>query len=222
MKHRGSVCVVAHHPLILAEFEQRLSRSGYKVQAKRLDSVIVQAVARMSLPDAPTYVVDASAPDSFNAALVRRILARAPGSRLLVSAHRFTETQAFPLLRLGVRGLLPYASIPRQLAQAVQKVAAGGLWVSRELLSRFLDTVIPDPSERGRFRSRNDLSRREWEVFEALLQNQSNKQIAAWLCISERTTKFHVANLLRKFGVRRRDELVLQWLQGGGADAKPR
>ena len=218
-KHLVRVGVLAHHPLILAELERRLARYGYEVQPKRLESVIVAGRRAHVAARCPIYVVDASGPDPFNSALVRRILVRNPGSRLLVSAERFTETKAFPLLRQGVRGLLPYADIPRRLTQAVQKVAAGGLWVSRELLSSFFDTFIPDVSERGRFRSRSDLSRREWEVFEALLENQSNKQVAARLCISERTAKFHVTNLLRKFGVRRRDELVFQWLQGGGGEA---
>lgn len=210
------VGVLAHHPLILGDFERRLSRRGYEVLTKRLESMVAQAVARISLPEAPIYVVDACGPDSFNAALVRRIVARHPGSKVLVSAERFSESRAYPLLRLGVRGLLSYAEIPRRLTEAVQKVASGGLWVSRELLSGFLDAVLPDVSERGQLRSRSELSLREWEVFEALLQNRSNKQIAARLCISERTTKFHVANLLRKFGVRRREQLVLQWLQSGG------
>ena len=209
--------MLAHHPLILGDFGRRLARCGYQVHGKRLDSMVVQAAARIAVPEAPVYLVDACGPDPFNVALVRRVLTKSPGSRLLVSAERFTESSAFPLLRLGVRGLLSYPEIPNRLAEAVQKVASGGLWVSRELLSAFFETVVPDFSDRRRFRSRSDLSRREWEVFEALLQDQSNKQIASRLCISERTTKFHVANLLRKFGVRRRDELVRQWLQGGGA-----
>jgi DNA-binding CsgD family transcriptional regulator len=36
-----------------------------------------------------------------------------------------------------------------------------------------------------------------------------NKEIALRLNISERTVKFHVSNLLAKFGVRRRADLIL-------------
>jgi DNA-binding CsgD family transcriptional regulator len=69
-----------------------------------------------------------------------------------------------------------------------------------------------------RIRSRNqwgsaDISGREREVLEALLANLSNKEIAGKLEISERTVKFHVSNLLAKFGVERRQHLLLHCLQ---------
>jgi DNA-binding CsgD family transcriptional regulator len=50
-------------------------------------------------------------------------------------------------------------------------------------------------------------------VLDALLENQANKEIANKLNISERTVKFHVSNLLAKFGVQRRNDLILQHLQ---------
>jgi DNA-binding CsgD family transcriptional regulator len=52
------------------------------------------------------------------------------------------------------------------------------------------------------------LSRREREVLAAVSRNLANKEIAAMLCLSERTVKFHVSSLLAKFGVSRRGELV--------------
>jgi DNA-binding NarL/FixJ family response regulator len=54
-----------------------------------------------------------------------------------------------------------------------------------------------------------DLSRREQEVLNSLLENLANKEIGNKLNISERTVKFHVSNLLSKFGVRRRADLIL-------------
>ncbi len=44
---------------------------------------------------------------------------------------------------------------------------------------------------------------------DSLLENLSNKEIAAKLNMSERTAKFHVSNLLAKYGVRRRADLIL-------------
>jgi DNA-binding NarL/FixJ family response regulator len=46
-------------------------------------------------------------------------------------------------------------------------------------------------------------------VLEGLLENLANKEIASRLNISERTVKFHVSNLLAKFNVRRRADLIL-------------
>src|ERR1700680_3861786 len=58
-----------------------------------------------------------------------------------------------------------------------------------------------------------NLSRREQEVLDSLLENLSNKEIASKLNIAERTVKFHVSNLLSKFGVRRRADLILLTFQ---------
>jgi DNA-binding NarL/FixJ family response regulator len=53
-----------------------------------------------------------------------------------------------------------------------------------------------------------ELSGREQEVLDALLENLVNKEIGSRLNISERTVSFHVSNLLSKFGVRRRADLI--------------
>ena len=39
--------------------------------------------------------------------------------------------------------------------------------------------------------------------------NLSNSKIGSKLNVTERTVKFHVSNLLNKFGVRRRADLIL-------------
>lgn len=50
-------------------------------------------------------------------------------------------------------------------------------------------------------------------MLDALLRNLSNKEIGLKLSISERTVKLHVSNLLSKFAVQRRADLILQSFQ---------
>jgi DNA-binding NarL/FixJ family response regulator len=89
-------------------------------------------------------------------------------------------------------------------------VAAGGFWVPRETLSRFVDSILSTTQGRRlRTDAPGELSRREQEVLSSLLENLANKEVASRLNISERTVKFHVSNLLAKFGVRRRADLIL-------------
>jgi len=54
------------------------------------------------------------------------------------------------------------------------------------------------------------LSKREIEVAELVLQGKSNKQIASSLAISVRTVEFHLKNIYNKFHVGSRIELVLK------------
>jgi len=106
--------------------------------------------------------------------------------------------------------LLTYAEAREQLPRALPPVAAGGFWIPRALLSAFVDSVLE--STRGRrleMGSAGELSQREQEVLDALLGSLVNKEIGSRLNISERTVKFHVSNILSKFGVRRRADLIL-------------
>lgn len=54
-----------------------------------------------------------------------------------------------------------------------------------------------------------NLSAAERIVFDLLISNRGikNKEIANKLCIHEQTVKFHIASILRKAGVRSRNEL---------------
>ncbi len=103
----------------------------------------------------------------------------------------------------------------------MRDVANGGYWVPRTLLSRFVDCILNESAGRKTISNDVNLSRRERDVIACLLDNLSNKEIASKLHISERTAKFHVSNLLTKYGVGRRADLILLWYQrdGGRSEA---
>ena len=81
------------------------------------------------------------------------------------------------------------------------------------MLSGFVDSILTGQGRRLKTDTVTNLSRREQEVLDSLLENLSNKEIASKLNIAERTVKFHVSNLLSKFGVRRRADLILLTFQ---------
>jgi len=63
-------------------------------------------------------------------------------------------------------------------------VANGGFWV-RAVLSGFVDSILADPQPRLKADSSADLSRREQEVLNSLLENLANKEIGNKLNISD-------------------------------------
>jgi DNA-binding NarL/FixJ family response regulator len=169
---------------------------------------------RLPIPKALLYVVDAHASEPATAALITNVFERAPGARVLVVGEKFSSSESYSLLRHGAKGLLTYAEAREQLPRALPQVASGGFWVPRATLSEFVDSILSNTHNRRlKVDSAADLSRREREVLDALLENLANKEIASRLNISERTVKFHVSNLLTKFGVRRRADLILLCFQ---------
>ena len=71
---------------------------------------------------------------------------------------------------------------------------------------------LPSEAERfEQFSSRYELSSREKEVLQLLLDKKTSADIAEALFISDRTVKFHVHNLLAKTGCKNRAELLAKY-----------
>jgi len=196
--------------MVLAEFGRLLSDSGFQLVSRQLDSMLAPDLRNMDVPRASVYVVDAHAARQATGALLGNILDHHNGARLIVVGDKFKESDSYALLRQGVKGILNYDEAREQLPRALPLVANGGFWVPRTVLSRFVDSILTSAQGRRiRGESPSELSHREQEVLNGLLENLANKEVASRLHISERTVKFHVSNLLAKFGVRRRADLIL-------------
>jgi len=212
------VCLLSPHPMVLDEFDRLLSDSGYQIVSRQLESMLAPDLRNLEVPRATVYVVDAHAARQATGALLGNILDHYAGARLIVVGDKFKETDSYALLRQGVKGILNYNEAREQLPRALPLVAAGGFWVPRPVLSRFVDSILSTAQvSRMRGDSPAEMSRGEQEVLNGLLENLANKEVADRLHISERTVKFHVSNLLAKFGVRRRADLILLCYQRRGA-----
>jgi len=206
------VHVLSPHPLVLEELTRFLAQKGLAVEAVRLQYSLTPALGPLAAGPGSACIVDACFPPVATESLVSAVVSSCPAGRVLVLAEDLTDQLAFALLRLGVKGLVAYADARKQLLPALGALAKGGCWVPRSALSRFLDSLLSGQAPRalpGRFA----LSHREQDVLGSLLQNLSNKEIGSKLNISERTVKFHVSNLLSKFSVQRRADLILKSLQ---------
>jgi DNA-binding NarL/FixJ family response regulator len=210
-KHGLRVCLLSPHPMVLNEFHRLLEDSGFLITSKQLDSMLAPDLRNLDVPRASVYVVDAHAARQATGVLLGNILEHNSGARLLVVGDRLKESDSYTLLRQGVKGILTYAEAREQLPRALPQVASGGIWVPRPVLSRFVDSILTGRQARrlNPTDSTNELSHREQEVLTGLLENLANKELAQKMKISERTVKFHVSNLLAKFGVRRRADLIL-------------
>lgn len=203
------VCIYSAHPLAAKELIMALA-TGFRVELwKDAESTYV--------PLSRVYVIDANAPHEPLLELLQGLFVKRPGAQVILVAEEFLEAEAFPLLQLGVRGLVNLSELQESLPRAVRNVAGGGYWVPRTLLSKFVDFILADSAGKKSIGSKVRLSRREQDVVACVLDNYSNKDIAKKLNISERTAKFHVSNLLAKYGVGRRADLILLWYQHDAA-----
>jgi len=66
-----------------------------------------------------------------------------------------------------------------------------------------------------KFNHTNILTKREREVFELLVQDNTTKEIAAMLFISEKTVRNHISNVIQKLGVKGRSQAVIELIRMG-------
>ena len=59
------------------------------------------------------------------------------------------------------------------------------------------------------------LTKREKEVFDLLIQNNSTQDIANKLGISEKTVRNHISNVMQKLGVKVRASAIVELLKLG-------
>ena len=210
--------LISDHPLVLEKLTRALQQTSLNVEQFLLDWSTFDDPQAMALPTATTFAIDAPDPHK-GKLLCSRILTQQPQAQILVLSDNFPEENAFALLRLGVKGLLTYSEMNEQLTRALEAVAKGGYWVPRATLSKFVDSLLSVKSEIRGLTAPARVSPRERDVLDALLRNESNKEIANRLNISERTVKFHVSNLLSKYSVGRRADLIVLWLTENGKSA---
>lgn len=144
---------------------------------------------------------------------VRSLRARHPKLPILVLLPKVSGSKTYSLLRLGVKGVLSYGHTQRELPRAAAELVHGGHWIPRDILTGFIESILPELHGCDLLNPEVEISRREREVLDLLLENLSNKEIAAKLFVSERTVKFHVSNLLSKFAVQRRSDLIVLWMR---------
>jgi DNA-binding NarL/FixJ family response regulator len=143
--------------------------------------------------------------------LVSRLRRLVPKVRVLVLARRSGEQTVVSLLRAGAAGLISKTADFSMLVNAVRAVAAGEVWADRKAAGQALDQLAAPV--RTEPEGQVALTRREWEVVEAVGRGLRNREIARGLGISDKTVKTHLNHIFSKLHVESRFALAL-WAQG--------
>ncbi len=213
---KATLYLFCRHPVAQERFLRLLKRTGFQIVAT--SEFLLPNTGNSSadppgtLPPGDLIVIDGS-DVAMTLEFVRKLHFEQSGLHLLVLLPKFDDAITYPLLRLGVKGLLSYRLVPRELVRAAAQVAAGAYWVPRDLLDHFVESILPELNGCKSLQTEVEVSRREHEVLDLLLDNLANKEIASKLFVTERTIKFHVSNLLAKFHVQRRADLIVLWMQ---------
>jgi DNA-binding NarL/FixJ family response regulator len=133
----------------------------------------------------------------------RRIVERAPATRVVALTASTDEARMMGVLRAGAAGYVRKDAEPEVLLAAVRAVARGRTYIDPSI-GRQLHAV-----------HRQELTPREAEVLRHVALGLSNREIAMALGIGEETVKTHVAHVFSKLQVENRAQAAVQALKSG-------
>ncbi|WYX49372.1 response regulator transcription factor [Achromobacter xylosoxidans] len=135
--------------------------------------------------------------------------AQLAGLQVVVASASPNDEQGAQALGAGALGYChSYAPAPA-LAQALEVVASGGIWMGRSLVTRLL-RLVTERAQDSRSWDNGTLTERETTVARYAASGQSNAQIADALGITERTVKAHLSAVFEKLEVTDRLQLALR------------
>ncbi len=144
-----------------------------------------------------------------------------PGMRQIVIGPEHDDDLVLDTVTAGARAYLASSADPHTVRMAIDTVVSGSIWAPRRLLSRLIDRLLGVPGAGAGILSGLQLTARERQVLDLILQARSNREIARELGIEERTVKAHVGRLMRKTGAENRIELSIRALNSRSTNPGP-
>jgi two-component system nitrate/nitrite response regulator NarL len=215
-RSRHAVFLIADIRLAAELLGERLVQSGtFEVVGIDTDGRSGYEAIAHSRPAPEILVLDAGARDALE--VTERL--RSDDRRVRVVAFGLDEVpaQAMTWAASGAMALIGRSASPDELLSILEVVAEGKVSsstrVTEALLSGVRGLVRPDLENPSTV-----LTSREREVAVLLADGLTNKEIASHMQIEPGTVKSHVHNVIRKFGVRRRAQVVARIRDGALAD----
>ena len=152
------------------------------------------------------------------------LLAASPQSRVIMLTAASDQEVHRRAVRLGASGIVLKSEAASVLAEAVDKVRGGQMWLQPSLVAGLLSELAqPDRAPAGDPETARiaSLTEREREVIALVAQGLPNKHIADRLSISDVTVAHHLTAIFNKLGVASRLELALYASKHGLAQPTP-
>ncbi len=197
------VMVVDDHPLMRVGVAAIINaRPNMTVVAQTGTGEEAVALFHQHKPD--ITLMDLRLPKMSGVDAILAIRARYPESRFVVLTTYEGDEDIHRAFDAGARGYVIKGMPYQTLIDALLRVHSGGRFLPPPVV-RALESRMPD----------SDLSPREQEVLQLLVNGRSNKEIASQLGITNATVKCHVSTILMRLNVSDRTQAVVAALQRG-------
>lgn len=158
-------------------------------------------------------IVDIRMPELNGIEVVREVNKKYSDVRTLVLSMHDSEEYVVKAIQAGADGYLLKGASKEEFLKALHKVASGGKYftgdVSAIIMNNFVNGNAPTTTSNDEKEVEDpfNLTKREKQILNLVLQLKNNKDIAEELQISKRTAEVHRFNLMKKLDVKNLMEL---------------
>ncbi len=204
MTRQGLVTLIEHQPDWAVCFEAQNAEQALEAIAK-------------TKPD--LALVDISLPGKSGLELIKDLRALHEHLPVLVISMHDESLYVERVLRAGARGYVPKHAGAAKMVEAIRAVLNGRIYVSDEMAAHLLEQLSGKSSSQMRSPV-EQLSDREFEVFELIGQGLSAHEIAKRLYLSAKTVDAHRANIKEKLQIQTTAELISYAARWNAANEK--
>ena len=160
------------------------------------------ALAMTHHPD--VILMDLRMPGMSGVEAIHAIRSSWPDARVIVLTTYDGDEDIYRALQAGARAYLLKDASRAELLEAVEAVHRGEKRIPPDVGAKLAERVAGQ-----------ELTPRERDVLQGIVEGRSNKEIGRALFLSEGTVKFHVNNILAKLGVRDRTQAATEAIRRG-------
>lgn len=177
-------------------------RETFSVVAEAGSVAEAVATAAQVLPD--VIVMDVRLPDGTGVEACREIRSDRPQTKVIMLTSYADDEAVYGSIMAGASGYLLKQTRGQNLAEAIERVAAGESLldpgVTDKVLARMRQLAAGETDELA------SLSPQERRILGLIAEGKTNKEIADEVFLSDKTVKNYVSSILSKLNLRRRSE----------------
>jgi DNA-binding NarL/FixJ family response regulator len=215
------ILLVDDHPLFLEGIQNLLTARGLQVVGTAGDGLEALAKARALHPD--LILMDVQMPRCDGLAATRMIKAEMPDVKIVMLSVSENDADLFEALKSGACGYLLKNLDARVffdlLARVTQGEAPLAPGMTIKVLAEFARQAGGPAAASQESQPATALSSRQMEILTLAAQGLTYKEVGEALCLSERTIKYHVGEILKRLHLKNRAQLIAYAVQMGWVSA---
>lgn len=192
--------------------DHKIVREGLRQILHQLDGVTViceasdgnEALIILKSDIFDVVLLDISLPDKSGLEVLKSIKSKWPAINVLILSMLPQEQYAMRALKLGASGYLTKDTASEELLMAVNKVSAGGKYISQSLAENIAVYLEKDTIKQ----KHEELSEREFEIMVKLANGKSLQEIGNELFISVKTVSTYRTRIMEKMELAKNADLT--------------